>query len=65
MKNNRIRSLVRNAVGSSLIASALGLSALGLAGGANAAPVHDIPQHVHCNVFINGWYAYSYPGHCR
>jgi hypothetical protein len=49
MINNRIRTIVRTAAGTALLASALGLSAVGVAGTANAAPVHP-PQTTICYV---------------
>jgi hypothetical protein len=56
MINNRIRTLVRTAVGSTLVAGALGLSAIGFSSMANAAPAQGpgaapAPQAV-C------WYTY-------
>ena len=38
MISNRIRTTVRAATGTALVASALGLSAIGFSGAANAAP---------------------------
>jgi hypothetical protein len=38
MVSNRLGTIVRAAVGSTLVASVLGLSALGLSSAANAAP---------------------------
>jgi hypothetical protein len=43
MINNRIRTIVRTATGSTLVASALGLAALGFSSAANAAPA-QAPQ---------------------
>ena len=66
MITNRARTLVRTAVGSTLIASALGASALGLATAANAAPVHNAPQYVYCQVYnANGQPIYWYYGPCH
>ena len=61
-----MKNLIRNAIGSTVIASALGLSALGLASTSNAAPAPAPDWYrVHCNVFMDGLYVYSYPGPCR
>ncbi|OBA78510.1 hypothetical protein A9W99_22755 [Mycobacterium sp. 1164966.3] len=66
MNNNRIRTIVRTAVGSGLIASALGLSALGLSSVANAAPTDNAPKAVYCQVYDrNGVPIYWYWGPCR
>jgi hypothetical protein len=65
MKNTRINTLVRTAVGSTLIAGALGASAIGLSTVANAAPVHNAPDAVYCQVYRNGVPAYWYWGPCR
>lgn len=43
MINNRIRTIVSTAAGSTLVASVLGLAALGFSGAANAAPA-QAPQ---------------------
>ena len=40
MINNRIRTIVSTAAGSTLVASALGLAALGFSGAATAASAH-------------------------
>jgi len=40
MINNRIRTIVGTAAGSTLVASVLGLAALGFSSTANAAPAH-------------------------
>ena len=40
MINNRIRTIVSTAAGSTLVASALGLAALGFSSAATAAPAH-------------------------
>jgi hypothetical protein len=65
MSTNRIRTLVRHATGSALIASALGASALGLAAAANAAPTTNAPQAPYCQVYNNGVPVYWYWGYCR
>ena len=60
MINNRIRTIVRTAAGTALLASALGLSAVGVASDANAAPVHP-PQTVICWVdYPDGSYVWWY-----
>jgi hypothetical protein len=56
MSTNRIRTIVRTAVGSTIVASALGLSAFGLAGTANAAPAQS-PQAAAAPQAIC-WYTY-------
>jgi hypothetical protein len=65
MINNRIRSIVRNATGTALLASSLGLAAFGLAGTASAAPINNAPQAVYCQVYHNGIPVYWYWGPCR
>jgi hypothetical protein len=65
MKNTRINTLVRTAVGSTLIAGALGASAIGLSSVASAAPVNNAPDAVYCQVYRNGVPAYWYWGPCR
>jgi hypothetical protein len=65
MSTNRIRTLVRTAVGSTLIAGALGASAVGLAEAANAAPTNNAPAAVYCQVYRNGVPVYWYWGACR
>jgi hypothetical protein len=56
MTHNRIRTIVRTAAGTALMAGILGASAVGVAGMANAAPAHA-PQAVHAPQDIC-WYTY-------
>ena len=65
MFNNRIRTIVSTAAGSTLVASVLVLAALGFSSAANAAPVNNAPQRPYCQVYINGIPAYWYWGFCR
>jgi len=46
MINNRIRTIVSTAAGSTLVASVLGLAALGFSSAANAAPAQAPQVHV-------------------
>jgi hypothetical protein len=65
MNTNRIRTIVRTAVGSTLVASALGFSAIGLSSVANASPTDNAPKAVYCQVYRNGVPVYWYWGPCR
>jgi hypothetical protein len=56
MSTNRVRTLVRTAVGSTLVASAIGLSAVGFSSMANAAPA-QAPQAASAPQSIC-WYTY-------
>ena len=59
MINNHIRTLVRAAAGTALLASGLGLAAVGVASAANAAPVHP-PQSVCWETYSDGSDFYYY-----
>jgi hypothetical protein len=62
MMKNRIRAIA----GMGLITLGLGLGAVELASTASAAPVHNAPQFVYCQVYdANGNPAYWYPGPCQ
>ena len=62
MMKNRIRAIV----GMGLITSALGLGAVELASTASAAPVHNAPQFVYCQVYdAYGNPIFWYDGPCR
>jgi hypothetical protein len=63
MINNRIRTIVSTAAGSTLAASVLGLAALGFSSAANAAPAqapqaHPAAPAVHAPDYRVCWYTY-------
>ena len=59
MINNHIRTIVRTAAGTTLLALNLGLAAVGVASAANAAPVHP-PQSVCWETYSDGSIFYYY-----